>query len=102
MRPDLGGAGAVLLAPGAGSDRNHPTLVALDEALAPLPVARVDFPYRKEGRKAPDRASKLMAAVRDEIAALPHDEPLVEAVLAEVQRLLGRPIVIADTPRVQS
>ncbi|MCU1496735.1 MAG: hydrolase of the alpha/beta-hydrolase fold family [Acidimicrobiales bacterium] len=31
--------------------------------MAPLPVARVDFPYRKEGRKAPDRAPKLIASV---------------------------------------
>ena len=70
MRPDLGGAGAVLLAPGAGSDRNPPTLVALDEALAPLPVARVDFPYRKEGRKAPDRAPKLIASLVQDVKDL--------------------------------
>jgi predicted alpha/beta-hydrolase family hydrolase len=61
---------ALLLTPGAGSDREHHTLVALEEALAPLPVARVDFPYRKEGRKAPDRAPKLIAAVVEEGAAL--------------------------------
>jgi hypothetical protein len=61
---------ALLLTPGAGSGRDHRTLVALEHALAPLPVARVDFPYRKEGRKAPDRAPKLVAAVREEAAAL--------------------------------
>lgn len=55
--------GGVLLTPGAGSDRDHHTLVALDAALSPLPVARVDFPYRKEGRKAPDRAPKLIASL---------------------------------------
>jgi uncharacterized protein len=38
-------------------------LVAIEAAVAPLPVARVDFPYRKEGRKAPDRAPKLIASV---------------------------------------
>ena len=33
-------------------------------ALAPLvPVVRVDFPYRREGRKAPDRPAKLIACV---------------------------------------
>lgn len=53
----------LLLTPGAGTDRNQATLLALEEALAPLPVARVDFPYRKEGRKAPDRAPKLIASL---------------------------------------
>lgn len=56
--------------PGAGSSSSHSSLVALEEGLAPLPVARADFPYRKEGRKAPDRAPKLMACVRDEATAL--------------------------------
>jgi uncharacterized protein len=64
------GAGAVLLFPGAGSGRAHPTLVAIERALAPRPVVRADFPYRRQGRKAPDRPPKLMACVRDEAAAL--------------------------------
>ena len=61
---------AVLLTPGAGSDRNHPGLVAIESALAPLPVARVDFPYRRAGRRAPDRAPKLVAAVVEAAADL--------------------------------
>lgn len=63
------GAEAMLLFPGAGSGRDHPTLVALERAL-PVPVARADFPYRREGRKAPDRPAKLIACVREEAAAL--------------------------------
>lgn len=63
MAPRAGRPGGLLLTPGAGSDREHHTLVALERALAPLPVARVDFPYRKEGRKPPDRAPKLIASV---------------------------------------
>ena len=62
--------GALLLTPGAGSDRNHSSLVAIEKAVAPLPVARVDFPYRREGRKAPDRAPKLLACITEEAAAL--------------------------------
>jgi uncharacterized protein len=62
--------GALLLTPGAGSDRNHSALRAIEAAVAPLPVARVDFPYRKEGRRAPDRAPKLIACVREEAAVL--------------------------------
>lgn len=61
---------ALLLAPGAGSDRDHPTLTAIEERLAPMPVGRMDFPYRKAGRRAPDRAPVLVQAVVDEAAAL--------------------------------
>lgn len=60
----------MLLTPGAGSGADHQTLVAVEEALAPLPVARIDFPYRREGRKAPDRAPKLIACVNDEADGL--------------------------------
>ena len=38
-------------------------------------TVRADFPYRKEGRRAPDRPPKLLAAVRDELAAI--DGPVV-------------------------
>ena len=62
-------AGGLLLTPGAGSSADHPTLVALEAGLAPLPVGRIDFPYRREGRRAPDRAPKLIACVEDEAAA---------------------------------
>lgn len=68
--PNTGAAGAMLLAPGAGSDREHHTLVAIERALGPLPVDRLDFPYRREGRKAPDRAPKLVAAVAEAFGEL--------------------------------
>jgi uncharacterized protein len=61
--------GGLLLTPGAGSGADHPTLVALERGLAPLPVARIDFPYRREGRRAPDRAPKLIACVDEEADA---------------------------------
>jgi predicted alpha/beta-hydrolase family hydrolase len=62
-------AGALLLFPGAGTGADHPSLVAIEEAVD-LPVARADFPYRREGRRAPDRPAKLVACVREEAAAL--------------------------------
>ena len=62
--------GALLLAPGAGSSSENPSLRAIESAVAPLPVARMDFPYRKAGRRAPDRPPVLLAAVREEAAAL--------------------------------
>lgn len=62
--------GAALLTPGAGSDRNSAALLAIAGALAPLPVERMDFPYRREGRRAPDRAPKLVAAVVEAASGL--------------------------------
>ena len=67
----------LLLYPGAGSDSSHSSLRVIERWVAPHPVVRADFPYRKEGRKAPDRAPKLLAAIRDELAKLSDDEPLV-------------------------
>lgn len=57
----------VILFPGAGSSASHASLVALDRALQPLKVERVDFPYRVAGRRAPDRAPVLVRAVRDAV-----------------------------------
>ncbi len=66
----MSGEAAVLLAPGAGAGRDQPSLVAIEAALAPVPVERMDFPYRRQGRRAPDRPPVLVAAVREEAAAL--------------------------------
>jgi len=63
--------GTLLLFPGAGASREQSTLVAVDRAVAPeWTTVRADFPYRKEGRRAPDRPPKLLAAVRAELAAI--------------------------------
>ena len=56
----------MLLFPGAGTDCNHPSLVHLERSLAPLPVRRADFAYRRAGRRAPDRAPVLLETVRAE------------------------------------
>lgn len=58
----------LFLTPGASADRNQASLVAIDDGVAPLPVERWNFPYTREGRKAPDRAPKLLADVE---AAVP-------------------------------
>jgi predicted alpha/beta-hydrolase family hydrolase len=52
----------LLLTHGAGGGADHRLLVALEDQLD-LPVRRMEFPYRAEGRKAPDRAPKLIASV---------------------------------------
>jgi predicted alpha/beta-hydrolase family hydrolase len=68
-------AGALLLTPGAGADRAHHTLVAIDDAVQAAPglafaTARIDFPYRQAGRRAPDRAPVAVAHVMAEAAKL--------------------------------
>jgi uncharacterized protein len=61
----------VLLYPGAGSDREQPALVAIEQAIGEdASVERRDFPYRAQGRRAPDRAPKLMDAIRGDIASV--------------------------------
>jgi predicted alpha/beta-hydrolase family hydrolase len=65
--------GGALFFPGAGAGRDTPSLVAVDRALAGtlgVPVVRADFPYRREGRRAPDRPPKLLACVREEAGLL--------------------------------
>lgn len=60
--------GALLLTPGAGADRSHHTLVAVDDAVTVargIPVRRFDFPYRQAGKKAPDKVPVAVAAVRE-------------------------------------
>jgi predicted alpha/beta-hydrolase family hydrolase len=60
----------LVLYPGAGSDRDHSSLVAIERRLGRAAgVERIDFPYRREGRRAPDRAPKLMASIRDDLSA---------------------------------
>jgi uncharacterized protein len=76
------GPGALLLAPGAGADRSHHTLVAVTDAVAPMPFERMDFPYRKAGRRAPDRAPVAVAAVVAEA------ETLAERAGVEPRRLV--------------
>ncbi|MDA8367416.1 MAG: dienelactone hydrolase [Actinomycetota bacterium] len=61
-----------MLTPGAGSGRDHPSLLAVEASLAPLGIAvdRVDFPYRIAGRRAPDRPPVLIQTVRSAADAL--------------------------------
>jgi len=59
----------VVLFPGAGSSREHAALVAIENQLSPLPVLRVDFPYRKAGKRFPDKAPVLVQCVKDEVRA---------------------------------
>jgi predicted alpha/beta-hydrolase family hydrolase len=61
---------SLLLFPGAGSNREHSSLIAIEQAVAPGACVRADFPYRTAGKKVPDRAPVLIQAVVDEAAAM--------------------------------
>jgi predicted alpha/beta-hydrolase family hydrolase len=56
----------VLLWPGAGTGADHPSLVAIKNGIPEMPVHLIDFPYRREGRRAPDRAPKLITSIIEE------------------------------------
>ncbi|WP_265520372.1 alpha/beta family hydrolase [Oerskovia flava] len=66
MTGDRSPVAGLLLTPGAGAGRDHHTLVAVEEAVAPLPVRRVDFPYRLAGRRMPDRPAVAVAHLAEE------------------------------------
>ena len=55
---------SLLLAPGAGAGSDHPFMVGLRRRLlaAGLGVATIDYPYQVEGRTAPNRFDRLVAA----------------------------------------
>ena len=57
----------LFLTPGAGSTREHSSLLAIEAAVAPMTVVRHDFLYRRAGRRAPDRAPVLVADVVDAV-----------------------------------
>ena len=57
----------VVLFPGAGSSSQHSSLVAIETSLAPLPVLRVDFPYRIAGKPFPDKTPVLVECVRTHV-----------------------------------
>ena len=61
----------LILMPGAGGTKDHPTLLALEEAFSPLPVLRHEFSYRREGRRPPPRAPKLVTELLDDRGADP-------------------------------
>lgn len=88
--------GSLLLFPGAGSSSTNPSLVAIEQAVAPLPVTRADFPYRLAGRRAPDRPPVLLQAVRD--AAAPMPQGLVLGGRSMGGRICSMAVADADDP----
>jgi predicted alpha/beta-hydrolase family hydrolase len=81
----------LVLTPGAGAGSDQPSLVAIEEALAPLGVRveRVDFPYRLAGKKAPDRPPVLLATVIEAADALATELGVDGAMIAVGGRSMG-------------
>ena len=78
----------LLLFPGAGGNADQHTLVAMDAGLD-VPVRRMEFAYRREGRRFPDRAPKLIAEVRAGAEAFAADLGATTAELALGGRSMG-------------
>lgn len=82
--------GGVLLTPGAGGGCDHHTLVALERALAPLPVRRLDYPHRSEGRRGPPpRADRLVPFIEAQAAAMCAQESIAPGSLVLGGRSMG-------------
>ena len=92
---------AVLLAHGAGADMHAAALTVVADALseARVPSLRFDFPYRRAGRRGPDRPPVLLAAVRAAAAELARRAKLPPERLVLGGRSMGGRIcsmVVAD------
>lgn len=76
--PDAYVGDCLILAHGAGNDMHNPLLSFLQEALARAGVLTVkfNFPYKEQGRKAPDRAPRLEQTWRAVLRAIRDDAEL--------------------------
>ena len=66
-----------MLFPGAGTDANHQSLVAIETAIktrnAKTKIARCDFEYRKAGKSFPDKTPVLIETVRNAVTQAAQD-----------------------------
>jgi predicted alpha/beta-hydrolase family hydrolase len=82
---------AVLLAHGAGADMHAAALTTVADALAAakIPSLRFNYPYKRAGKKAPDRPPVLLAATRAAAAELARRTKLPPARLVVGGRSMG-------------
>jgi uncharacterized protein len=88
---DPNGVRGLLLTPGASASRDQSALVAIDRAVSVLGVrvARVDFPYKAQGRRRPDAAPVLIETVVVEAENLAAQAGVPTAALALGGRSMG-------------
>ncbi|HLI73014.1 MAG TPA: alpha/beta family hydrolase [Acidimicrobiales bacterium] len=86
-----GGVRGLVLTPGASAGRDQPALVAIDRAVSAtgVTVERIDFPYRLQGRRAPDKAPVLVAAADSAARALAHALDVPQDAIALGGRSMG-------------
>ncbi len=67
----------VVLFPGAGTNANHQSLVAIETAIktvsTKINIARCDFEYRQAGKSFPDKAPVLIETVRTAVTQAAQD-----------------------------
>lgn len=96
----------VILFPGAGTNANHQSLVAIETSIKQsqpqINVRRVDFAYRLNGKRFPDRAPVLIKTVRDAVleASKDWDCPTNQIVIGG-RSMGGRMCSMAITDTVQ-
>ena len=89
-RPASRAVGGVLLVPGAGGSPDHHTLVALERALVPLPVHRLGYPQRSDGRRGPPpRAERLVPFIEEQAQAMCAEESIDPGSLVLGGRSMG-------------
>jgi len=91
FRPGTGTG--VVLAHGAGNDMHNPLLEAVASGLADAgyPALRFNFPYKEQGRKAPDRREVLESAWQSAFEFMKeHDEIRPERMVAAGKSMGGR------------
>ena len=94
---------ALVLAHGAGAGQEHPFMVGMRRRLvdSSFTVASFDYPYREEGRKAPDRIERLLACHRvvyDQVVATVGDAPFL--VGKSMGGRIGSHLAVASPGRV--
>src|SRR5262249_5853386 len=89
--PRRGRGPAVVLAPGAGSGRRHPSLSGIQHGLAAAGWSTItfDFPYREAGRRIPDARPVLERCWRAVLDAVQADARLAPPWIAIGGRSMG-------------
>src|SRR5262249_37353870 len=86
-----GRTAAVILAPGAGTDRRHPSLAGIQQGLADAGWTTVtfNFPYREAGRRTPDPRPVLEGCWRAVLEAVRKEPRLAPPWLVIGGRSMG-------------
>ncbi len=90
----VSGLAGLLLTHGAGGGADHHALVSLEQALGQgqeleLPVRRIEFSYRRDGKRFPDRVTNLVTELRTAAEAFADELKVNSAQIVLGGRSLG-------------